>query len=91
MQVAKLAGLPSSVIKRAQFILNSLENSSKKNNITDSLPLFSSPINHPKDVKKLDPLRVKLSNSNPDSLSPKDALQLLYELKDLQGVEETPT
>jgi len=91
VQVAKLAGLPSSVIKRAQFILNSLENSSKKNNITDSLPLFSSPINHPKDVKKLDPLRVKLRNSNPDSLSPKDALQLLYELKDLQGVEETPT
>ena len=91
VQVAKLAGLPSSVIKRAQFILNSLENSSKRNNITDSLPLFSSPINHPKDIKKLDPLRVKLRNSNPDSLSPKDALQLLYELKDLQGVEETPT
>ena len=91
VQVAKLAGLPSSVIKRAQFILSSLENSSRENSVTDNLPLFSTPVNYPRGIKKIDLLRVKLRNSNPDTLSPKDALQLLYELKDLQGVDETPT
>ena len=81
VQVAKLAGLPSSVIKRAQFILSSLENSSRENSVTDNLPLFSTPVNYPRGIKKIDLLRVKLRNSNPDTLSPKDALQLLYELK----------
>ncbi len=78
VHVAKLAGLPKPVIKRAAEVLQLLEtdkNHKKLNQLAGDMPLFS--------VTPPDKLREKLNTINPDSLSPRDALELVYELKKL--------
>ncbi len=79
IHVAKLAGLPQDVIKRAGQILKTLEKSDQKSHI-ENLPLFSS---HIPDDPQISKVEESLSEINPDSLSPKDALDLIYKLKDL--------
>lgn len=74
IHVAKLAGLPKSVTNRAQKILERFENEK-----SEPLPLFESAAPEPQETSKLDEL---LEDINPDELSPKEALQKLYELKD---------
>mgnify|MGYP003323451432 FL=1 len=91
VQVAKLAGLPKSVIKRAQNILTSLEGASKNRSISDDLPLFSQTLSNSENTEKRDPLRLQLTGVNPDNLSPKEALQLVYKLKEVYDEDETPT
>ena len=91
VQVAKLAGLPLSVIKRAQNILTSLEDSSKTSSIVDELPLFSQALAQSSNTNKEDPLKSVLDKISPDSLTPKEALELIYKLKDVHDDEETPT
>lgn len=88
VQVAKLAGLPPSVIDRARVVLDQLEqgereNGARKKTLIDDLPLFSAaPV--PAQPKAA-PSKVedKLKTVSPDELTPREALQLLYELKDL--------
>ena len=91
VQVAKLAGLPKSVIKRAQNILTSLEGTSKNRSESDDLPLFSQTPSNSKNAEKKDCLGLQLSDLNPDNLTPKEALQLLYKLKEFYDEDETPT
>ena len=91
VQVAKLAGLPKSVIKRAQNILTSLEGASKNRSIADDLPLFSQTLGNSENAEKRDPLRLQLTGVNPDNLTPKEALQLVYKLKEVYDEDETPT
>ncbi len=82
IHVGKLAGLPQVVVKRAEQILQSLENEKKKNqSITDDLPLFSCVLE--KEEPELSPLQQELMFVNPDNLSPKEALDVLYRLKKL--------
>jgi DNA mismatch repair protein MutS len=87
IQVAKLAGLPKAVIGRARQVLDHLENSDKGDKaqgLIQDLPLFqSAPTNStahmdaaPSEVEE------KLAAINPDELSPKEALEILYALKD---------
>lgn len=83
IHVAKLAGLPESVIARAQAVLalvQSGEQSGALARLADDLPLFS---NAPKTEPKTDPLTETLKSTNPDSLSPREALELVYKLKTL--------
>ena len=87
VQVAKLAGLPSSVIERARIILDKLEQGEREGDTSqkpfiDDLPLFSATPAQPA-PKQADALSDKLDDIHPDELTPKDALALLYELKDL--------
>ena len=91
VQVAKLAGLPLPVIKRAQNILTLLEKSSKTGSIVDELPLFSQALNQSKNTSIEDPLRSVLDTVNPDNLTPKEALELIYKLKIVHDDEDTPT
>jgi DNA mismatch repair protein MutS len=82
--VAKLAGLPADVLKRAQEVLHALERGDsgrRAKTVVDELPLFaaSAPAVPPIENR----LAARLKAVNVDSLSPRDALQLLYELKDL--------
>ena len=91
VQVAKLAGLPKSVIKRAQNILTSLEGTSKNRSESDDLPLFSQTPSNSINAEKKDCLGLQLSDLNPDNLTPKEALQLLYKLKEFYDEDETPT
>ncbi|MFO1134043.1 MAG: DNA mismatch repair protein MutS [Rhodoblastus sp.] len=87
IQVAKLAGLPGSVVERAKHILSELEASDRRapvEKLIADLPLFSArPAPQPKAEAKRDALREKLAGVDPDELSPRDALSVLYELRKL--------
>ena len=80
IQVAKLAGLPADVISRAGEILKGLEKNGgpKAISLLTDLPLFS---DRKTVERKPDPLREKIDQLMPDSISPRAALELLYELK----------
>ena len=88
VQVAKLAGLPETVIKRSKLILEKLERGhyqgqSNLKGLMNDLPLFSND-QEPHDLteKKVDPLHEEIKNINLDSTSPRDALEFLYKLKE---------
>ncbi len=89
IHVAKLAGLPKLVVKRAEQVLDSLEHSDKSTYITkmiDDLPLFASiqkKMEEKEEKEELSPLFQAMRQTNPDELSPKEALEKLYELKNL--------
>lgn len=74
--VAKLAGIPQTVLVRAHDILGTLENQSKGKSVPKELPLFN-PFKE-KEASKIEDL---LAETNIDDLSPKQALDTLYELK----------
>jgi len=81
--VAKLAGLPPAVVARARSVLAKLEaGRDATGGIAaglDDLPLFAAaePEHAP------DPLLSALDDLNPDSLTPREALERLYQLKKL--------
>lgn len=88
IHVAKLAGLPKSVVGRAEQVLDSLEKSDKSTFITklvDDLPLFAvvKQKAEEKAVEAYSELHNVLEGVDPDDLSPKEALEKLYELKKL--------
>ena len=90
IQVAKLAGLPTSVVERAKKILTELEASDRRapvERLIADLPLFSArPVTAPQvvvEAPKTDVVREKLASIDPDDLSPREALQALYELRKL--------
>ncbi len=85
VHVAQLAGLPPSVISRARKILARLEAGDRRaplEKTIDDLPLFSRP---PPPSAAPDALREALNAIDPDSLSPREALAALYELKSKLG------
>ncbi len=76
IHVASLASLPDSVIKRASHILEIYENKEKKRDIKiqESLPLDEL-------MKEKSEVEERLSKINPLEISPIEALNILYELK----------
>ncbi|NNF39902.1 MAG: DNA mismatch repair protein MutS, partial [Woeseiaceae bacterium] len=79
LQVASLAGVPDAVIGRARAYLKTLE-SQQAMQAHDpqgqlALGIQEAPVD--------DPVRAAIDDLDPDSLSPRAALQLLYELKKL--------
>jgi len=80
LQVAQLAGVPKAVIQRARRILQQLEEASRAGGA--QADLFARPA-APEPEPAADPLRDALAQVNPDELSPRDALELLYRLKKL--------
>jgi DNA mismatch repair protein MutS len=89
VQVAKLAGLPSVVIARAQSVLEALEKGDREGTIgqkavVNDLPLFSATPTVPAPAKeKTNAVEAALVEILPDEMSPKDALDALYQLKAL--------
>jgi DNA mismatch repair protein MutS len=85
IQVAKLAGLPPSVIERAKLILAELESEERKTPIKgfDDLPLFQAAWSAPPTPQDPlpDPLATALEALHPDDMSPREALDALYALK----------
>ena len=85
IHVAGLAGIPSSVISRASAILNMLQSNKTAKTTTqkviDELPLFNT------EITKQEPSEIeeKLENINPDKLSPRDALDILYDMKQIMA------
>jgi DNA mismatch repair protein MutS len=85
IQVAKLAGLPPSVIERAKVVLAMLEAEDRtKPRGFEDLPLFASPPRpaapDPRQAA-IEALLAMLHSVHPDELSPKQALEALYALK----------
>ncbi len=83
IHVGKLAGLPEPVIKRAEDILEQLEE--KKQNqqpLFDDLPLFSQSL-QTISKEKNSPVIEELKKLDIDTLSPREALNHLYQLKTL--------
>src|SRR6516164_935937 len=86
IQVAKLAGLPPSVIERAKLVLAQIEAEdrvSPARRLIDDLPLFASAQVRPaaQEVSPLAAVIEALAALNPDEMSPRDALEALYVLK----------
>jgi DNA mismatch repair protein MutS len=79
IQVAKLAGLPKSAVERARAVLARLEanGGATRVEIVDDLPLFAQVM----EDTAPSALEAALAEINPDGLSPKEALELLYKLK----------
>jgi DNA mismatch repair protein MutS len=87
IQVARLAGLPPSVIERAKVILSELEKTDRQapvDRMLGELPLFAAlPVAPPPRAAKVDHLRLALSDIHPDEMTPKEAMEALYRLKGL--------
>jgi len=77
LQVAALAGVPKGVIKRAKSYLKKLESEQfvKADNPQVQLPLTM-------DDDKDEELRAAVEELEPDNMSPRDALDALYRLKE---------
>ena len=84
IQVAKLAGLPPSVIERAKLVLAKLEQEDRAApKGFEDLPLFAVPQKTPQEKleSSADLLVAALAAINPDDLSPREAMEALYMLK----------
>ncbi|WP_085867665.1 DNA mismatch repair protein MutS [Pseudoruegeria aquimaris] len=91
VQVAQLAGLPRAVVERARAVLEALEKGDRESGakpkaLIDDLPLFSAVAAAPAPAPKpeeLSPVEARLREILPDELTPREALDLVYELKSL--------
>jgi DNA mismatch repair protein MutS len=87
IQVAKLAGLPPSVVARAKSVLAKLEANDRGQTtraLVDDLPLFAVPSRaaaEPAPPNEAEQLIEALKALHPDELSPREALDALYALK----------
>ena len=83
LAVARLAGVPAPVVQRAKAVLDKLEKGRASTGGLaaglDDLPLFAAAIEAVEE--KVDALRDRLNGLDIDALSPREALDLLYELK----------
>jgi DNA mismatch repair protein MutS len=80
IHVAKLAGLPDAVVSRAEEVLRALEEGREGHKPLariDELPLFGASAPD----SKISKVEEALKAIQPDALSPKEALELLYDLK----------
>jgi len=93
IQVAKLAGLPAAVVKRAETVLKALEKGDtgrRASTLIDDLPLFSAAAEKADagEAAPPSPALERLKAAQPDALTPKEALDLVYELKRLAGDQQ---
>lgn len=83
LAVAKLAGVPAPVVARARSVLERLEKGRAETGGLAAglgdLPLFAAAAAAPEEA--VDTLRERLAALDIDALSPREALDLLYELK----------
>ena len=80
IHVAKLAGLPDAVVNRAEEVLRALEEGREGHQPLariDDLPLFGAIAPGP----KVNAVEETLRAVEPDTLSPREALEILYDLK----------
>jgi DNA mismatch repair protein MutS len=83
VQVARLAGMPTGVVERARDILQRLEEDNQTKLRLDDLPLFSFE-RAPKPVSSASSkVEIMLKSVSPDELSPKEALEVIYNLHKL--------
>jgi DNA mismatch repair protein MutS len=79
VQVAKLAGMPAAIVRQARGTLDALE--ARQRDAQAQVDLFAAPA--PVQAATPSALEDALSDLDPDSLSPREALDALYKLKKL--------
>jgi DNA mismatch repair protein MutS len=88
VHVAQLAGVPAPVVRRAAALLAALEKSGPLTSAAD-LPLFAAAAiaqGTEPEGPPADPLRAALDAIDPDTLSPREALEAIYRLKAVNSV-----
>jgi len=80
VQVARLAGMPASLVRQARATLEALE--ARQNAADDQFDLFAAPP-APPPLPEPSGLVAALAKVDPDTLSPREALEALYQLKRL--------
>lgn len=94
IQVAKLAGLPEPVVARAREVLGLLEKTEGRKNARngglDELPLFAVSRTVAAPPAGPSPLEKAVDELNPDDLTPRAALDLVYRLKALRNGRQEP-
>jgi len=85
VHVAQLAGVPQATVRRAAALLGALEKG--RHGRPDELPLFAHALPDPApQPAPPDALRDALEEVDPDRLTPRDAVEILYRLKALAVV-----
>jgi DNA mismatch repair protein MutS len=80
LQVAALAGIPKNVLKQARYQLSKLE---QGNNDSPQLGLFTTYAEPEPELEEENPVTEMLEGIDPDELTPRAALELMYKLKAL--------
>jgi DNA mismatch repair protein MutS len=93
IQCARLAGMPDGVVKRARALLEELESAPPEKRSIRQLDLFGldnttapaepEPVEEPQEPEEPDPLRDLLIELNPDEVTPRQALDILYRLREM--------
>ena len=81
VQVARLAGMPAAVLNQARHTLDALE--AHASQAQAQVDLFAAPV--ATETVAASAVDTALASINPDSLSPREALEALYQLKALAG------
>jgi DNA mismatch repair protein MutS len=93
VHVARLAGVPPTVVKRAAALLEALETRAGRMTEAAALPLFAAAAQNNVETDTAtsqtpDPLRVAVEAIDPDLLTPREALEALYRLRSLVTVAQ---
>ena len=93
VHVARLAGVPPTVVKRAAALLEALETRAGRMTEAAALPLFAAAAQNNVEMDSAtsqtpDPLRVAMEAIDPDLLTPREALEALYRLRSLVTVAQ---
>ncbi|MEM8787018.1 MAG: DNA mismatch repair protein MutS [Pseudomonadota bacterium] len=94
VQVAQLAGLPRAVIDRARTVLSALEEGERgagnpARALIDDLPLFSAAAQPAPSAAAPPPALRRLAQIDADRITPREALDLIYELKGLAAEDRS--
>ena len=85
INVAEIAGVPKAVVRRAKEILDKLHNNNSKTIQTEDLFSYHNRLESAEsneDIVNLKQLKDKIMKLNLDSMSPKQALDMLFEIKE---------
>jgi DNA mismatch repair protein MutS len=88
IHVAKLAGLPPAAVARAEEVLALLEKGEQSGalaRLADDLPLFTAARPVARVEAKPSAVEAALAEAEPDALTPRAALELVYRLKGMLG------
>jgi DNA mismatch repair protein MutS len=92
IHVARLAGLPPAAVSRAEQVLETLEQGEQSGALTrlaDDLPLFRAAAGRAAAAPAgPSPLEQAVAGVNPDELSPREALDLVYKLRGLLAPDQ---
>ena len=83
VQVARLAGMPAGLVRQARATLEALETQQRAHNA--QIDLFAAPPPLVEENRAASAIEEALSAMQPDAMSPREALDALYRLKELQG------